>query len=102
MWHCARAFRVTVAISPPPHVNSLSLHDALPIYGFTDDPIDDATQQAFYTNMDALVKMTLAAGKVPVIPHIPWPNETDRKSTRLNSSHPSSSYAVFCLHKIMR
>src|SRR5690348_16220626 len=22
----------------------------------------------------------------------------DRKSTRLNSSHPSSSYAVFCLH----
>src|SRR5271156_3023608 len=24
----------------------------------------------------------------------------DRKSTRLNSSHPSSSYAVFCLKKI--
>src|SRR5690348_17588281 len=24
---------------------------------------------------------------------------TDRKSTRLNSSHPSSSYAVFCLNK---
>src|SRR5690348_17495607 len=23
----------------------------------------------------------------------------DRKSTRLNSSHPSSSYAVFCLKK---
>src|SRR5690348_17678993 len=23
--------------------------------------------------------------------------ETDRKSTRLNSSHPSISYAVFCL-----
>src|SRR5690348_8863724 len=23
----------------------------------------------------------------------------DRKSTRLNSSHPSSSYAVFCLNK---
>src|SRR5690348_15271892 len=33
-----------------------------------------------------------------------WPNpqiplaETDRKSTRLNSSHPSISYAVFCLN----
>src|SRR6266849_8494725 len=27
-----------------------------------------------------------------------WPpNETDRKSTRLNSSHEWSSYAVFCL-----
>src|SRR5690348_17995712 len=24
---------------------------------------------------------------------------TDRKSTRLNSSHPSTSYAVFCLKK---
>src|SRR5690348_18129442 len=27
----------------------------------------------------------------------PW--DTDRKSTRLNSSHPSISYAVFCLKK---
>src|SRR5690348_17998719 len=28
--------------------------------------------------------------------------EQDRKSTRLNSSHPSSSYAVFCLKKKTR
>src|SRR5690348_18130116 len=27
------------------------------------------------------------------------PHHTDRKSTRLNSSHPSISYAVFCLKK---
>src|SRR5690348_17575140 len=27
------------------------------------------------------------------------PRRTDRKSTRLNSSHPSISYAVFCLKK---
>src|SRR5438876_5720666 len=26
-------------------------------------------------------------------------SDTDRKSTRLNSSHPSISYAVFCLKK---
>src|SRR5690348_18222179 len=26
-------------------------------------------------------------------------NDGDRKSTRLNSSHPSISYAVFCLKK---
>src|SRR5690348_18102688 len=26
-------------------------------------------------------------------------NDIDRKSTRLNSSHPSISYAVFCLKK---
>src|SRR5438876_5780742 len=29
----------------------------------------------------------------------PAPNQRDRKSTRLNSSHPSISYAVFCLKK---
>src|SRR5690348_17566585 len=27
------------------------------------------------------------------------PQNADRKSTRLNSSHPSISYAVFCLKK---
>src|SRR6266487_5817599 len=41
-------------------------------------------------------------------PHegVPWPHRLkaspwrpDRKSTRLNSSHPSISYAVFCLKK---
>src|SRR5438876_2219115 len=30
---------------------------------------------------------------------VPCGNELDRKSTRLNSSHPSISYAVFCLKK---
>src|SRR5690348_17824553 len=29
----------------------------------------------------------------------PLPAPRDRKSTRLNSSHPSISYAVFCLKK---
>src|SRR5690348_17766467 len=28
-----------------------------------------------------------------------WKSIKDRKSTRLNSSHPSISYAVFCLKK---
>src|SRR5690348_17522979 len=31
--------------------------------------------------------------------HYPLNNTSDRKSTRLNSSHPSISYAVFCLKK---
>src|SRR2546430_5982754 len=30
----------------------------------------------------------------------PWKGLTDRKSTRLNSSHSQISYAVFCLKKI--
>src|SRR5690348_18508337 len=31
--------------------------------------------------------------------HLPVDGCSDRKSTRLNSSHPSISYAVFCLKK---
>src|SRR5438876_5059948 len=33
------------------------------------------------------------------VPSLPQEFEKDRKSTRLNSSHPSISYAVFCLKK---
>src|SRR5438067_10637335 len=32
-------------------------------------------------------------------PHLNTARSTDRKSTRLNSSHVSISYAVFCLKK---
>src|SRR6266513_4012858 len=34
-----------------------------------------------------------------VLHHYPEPGRGDRKSTRLNSSHVSISYAVFCLKK---
>src|SRR5690348_18092183 len=34
-----------------------------------------------------------------VLAHPADPRPLDRKSTRLNSSHPSISYAVFCLKK---
>src|SRR5699024_8648560 len=33
------------------------------------------------------------------LPDVFWMNGPDRKSTRLNSSHVSTSYAVFCLKK---
>src|SRR5208282_6257382 len=56
-------------------IYTLSLHDALPIYA-------------------------------RLVPAVGWPPTTDgrteivdRKSTRLNSSHGSISYAVFCLKK---
>src|SRR5690348_18211468 len=35
----------------------------------------------------------------PLLVHEEQPAGGDRKSTRLNSSHPSISYAVFCLKK---
>src|SRR5690348_18290343 len=38
---------------------------------------------------------------VELFAQLPWRRaiQTDRKSTRMNSSHPSISYAVFCLKK---
>src|SRR5438876_11296621 len=59
-------------------IYTLSLHDALPI---CDEERENAQEQAGTGS---------AAG---------GPNAPDRKSTRLNSSHPSISYAVFCLKK---
>src|SRR5438094_5809800 len=35
----------------------------------------------------------------PFLPHCPQCDKKDRKSTRLNSSHRTISYAVFCLKK---
>src|SRR5438876_4714279 len=41
-----------------------------------------------YLNLDRILEVASATGC-----------DADRKSTRLNSSHPSISYAVFCLKK---
>src|SRR5438309_4609898 len=41
----------------------------------------------------------LRGGIVAIAPERPRIYEGDRKSTRLNSSHSSISYAVFCLKK---
>src|SRR4051794_41329965 len=51
-----------------------------------------------------LFRSLLAASALPALSHprharaLLWVTQ-DRKSTRLNSSHPSISYAVFCLKK---
>src|SRR2546430_12962201 len=60
-------------------IYTLSLHDALPISGLV--VADDA----------GLV--------LPLVDRGGRKNQTDRKSTRLNSSHSQISYAVFCLKK---
>src|SRR3712207_7033002 len=61
-------------------IYTLSLHDALPIsLGIqltVDKPLDAGGEQETYS-----------------------PPASDRKSTRLNSSHANISYAVFCLKK---
>src|SRR6266705_3364464 len=58
-------------------IYTLSLHDALPIFrGHRDAPRRDGANGAAYPK-----------------------TAKDRKSTRLNSSHRTISYAVFCLKK---
>src|SRR2546429_2327321 len=64
----------------PTEIYTLSLHDALPIYGA------DAVTVNPYLGSDSLE---------PFLKHA----DKDRKSTRLNSSHGYISYAVFCLKK---
>src|SRR5471032_1356794 len=60
-------------------IYTLSLHDALPIFGRHNSR---ERAQQFSTEVDKMRKL--------------W---GDRKSTRLNSSHITISYAVFCLKK---
>src|SRR5262245_64101159 len=64
-------------------IYTLSLHDALPIYASASPPL-------FFDGAAAGVRMG-GAGRPTSF--------TDRKSTRLNSSHLGISYAVFCLKK---
>src|SRR3712207_7766986 len=65
-------------------IYTLSLHDALPIYGLLD--------------MEAFARMLSPKTKLVSVSHVS--NVLgDRKSTRLNSSHANISYAVFCLKK---
>src|SRR5699024_12645380 len=83
---------------PITEIYTLSLHDALPIYeigNHTQNHKDLTTlgQNAIHT------EITESADKIQQATGI-WPHLVrDRKSTRLNSSHVSISYAVFCLKK---
>src|SRR5205807_10228507 len=84
---------------PPTDLYTLSLHDALPIYGLEipvrrlrhlERALQERELQSF---APAGVEKPALAGDAP--PHLC----EDRKSTRLNSSHLVISYAVFCLKK---
>src|SRR5438094_3329091 len=79
-------------------IYTLSLHDALPIYAQAPDwaqglfdgkirlPVEGAMRDG--TALDRVLRHEYTHALVQ-----------DRKSTRLNSSHRTISYAVFCLKK---
>src|SRR5688572_32603387 len=73
-------------------IYTLSLHDALPICVLLPlGPYEvKATLEGFATQ--TVKGLDLGLGQTLTV-------ETDRKSTRLNSSHSQISYAVFCLKK---
>src|SRR5207249_12078240 len=64
--------------------------------------IDQLTERRIHASEIAVGRLR-APEDVSVIEEVetlqPEQNRTDRKSTRLNSSHVSISYAVFCLKK---
>src|SRR5690242_21689413 len=79
-------------------IYTLSLHDALPI--FTQPPQLAFLQDPVQVNQYDQPAMQLAhAGHVVEFALVKYRRQLDRKSTRLNSSHMSISYAVFCLKK---
>src|SRR5207249_12056442 len=100
--------------TPPatPETHALSLHDALPIWQARGPaarvrrrrrPRDQAQAEAIVRSraqawLDRFVTWSpvLLLGALAALTY--WLN-ADRKSTRLNSSHVSISYAVFCLKK---
>src|SRR2546430_13206148 len=73
-------------------IYTLSLHDALPILAihFQESP---ATKRMVVAN-SRMSKEVPRSGCARISPA-----QTDRKSTRLNSSHSQTSNAVFCLKK---
>src|SRR5699024_12257467 len=83
-----------------PQIYTLSLHDALPISASASVPKRSAGSPAASrkTTPDASRARTLETS-TPLMKLSLRPSTLDRKSTRLNSSHVSISYAVFCLKK---
>src|SRR5690242_21286981 len=86
--------RILLFTIPPATVTyTLSLHDALPISRAVSTDIIEASAIAF---LQVINRIALRKAQARLNPQ----TETeDRKSTRLNSSHMSISYAVFCLKK---
>src|SRR2546429_6698147 len=75
-------------------IYTLSLHDALPIL-----VVDSGLLLGVFAHPQ-FARVGLASGaKAPFLSSCEFIPVSDRKSTRLNSSHGYISYAVFCLKK---
>src|SRR5699024_12224984 len=92
---------------PPPDLSTLSLHDALPISREQDARLAAQCSISAICSAATAGEMRPAATSASIfftLARIAASERSraiirDRKSTRLNSSHVSNSYAVFCLKK---
>src|SRR5699024_12448994 len=94
-------------VPAPTVIYTLSLHDALPISFFIGAIAQALTTMVMYLiighpNWLILGCISGASSIIPYVGPIAANCLGDRKSTRLNSSHVSISYAVFCLKKKMK
>src|SRR5699024_12291416 len=107
-----RRLMFSCTLPPPTQSSTLSLHDALPIFGFGKflvAIISLALAVAAFEFLSGWQVMPTGWELAPVMDGLMIVAEIclflmgaftlDRKSTRLNSSHVSISYAVFCLKK---
>src|SRR5207245_7030065 len=96
---------------PPPAIPTVPLHDALPI-SWSSPPADEYVLPLereprepedceIEHDQDDRHLQKCAVVEHDAARHLgdPEADDRDRKSTRLNSSHGSISYAVFCLKK---
>src|SRR5207248_11610448 len=98
---------VSCQVPAPPAIYTLSLHDALPIFNqgpanlsYIIAMLQTALPQARICSLDVRYLDNVFAGDaVEAGATIVAVGAEDRKSTRLNSSHRTISYAVFCLKK---
>src|SRR5689334_23950885 len=85
-------------------IYTLSLHDALPISEEVVNAIGGLVKAIFLQRRSHILRHPIEPGQNPTVLESLSLKPTnafsgDRKSTRLNSSHSSISYAVFCLKK---
>src|SRR5437773_7795944 len=88
-----RSYSYTIFFFPSPaptEISTLSLHDALPI------STSDTRQHETGRNREQRATWRYVPARAE---HPSFEMALDRKSTRLNSSHITISYAVFCLKK---
>src|SRR5690625_5554068 len=89
-------------------ISTLSLHDALPIFAgaaelmvrcLENEGVDVVFGMPGEENIHLTQALEGSRIRYVLIRHEQAASRTDRKSTRLNSSHVARSYAVFCLKK---